>query len=91
MTQELTELSPAKSPVEESNVVDKKQICIEEIVESFKCVGEDIEQISRLNSEEKLLVSQFLASLQKHMPPLTSLIAVSISLLPFELGAVTQA
>jgi hypothetical protein len=91
MTQELIKLSPAESPVKESIVVGKKQICIEEIVESFRCVGEDIEQISKLNSEEKLLVSQFIASLQKHMQPLTSSIEVSISLLPFELGSAIQA
>ncbi len=77
--------------IEEPKRIDKKQISVEEVVESFKVVGDDIEQISKLISEEKLMVAQFLASLLKHMQPLTSSIAVSTSVLPFELGAVTQA
>lgn len=92
MTQEpVTKSSPAEPSVAESKNVDKKQISIQEISESFKSIGEDIEQISKLTSEEKLLAAQFLASLLKHMPPLTPSIAVSTSVLPTEIGKVTQA
>jgi len=91
MTHEtVTKPSPAEPLVPESKRVDKKQISIQEIVESLKSVGDDIGQISKLISEEKLLVTQFFASLLKHMQPLTPSIAVSTSVLPIEIG-VTQA
>jgi hypothetical protein len=35
----------------------KKQISIQELVESLKSIGDDIGQISELSSEEKILVS----------------------------------
>ena len=46
------------SPAEPKSL-DKKQISIEEIVKSVKSVGDDIEQIIKLTSEEKLLVTKF--------------------------------
>ena len=92
MTQEqVTKPCQAEPPVAEPNIVTRKSVNVEEIVESFKCVGEDIEQIGRLNSEEKLLVAEFLEWLLKHMSPLASSIEVSKSVLPIKLGAVSQA
>ena len=90
MTQE-TIPSIREAPVAKSISVNKKQISVEEIAESFEFIGEDIAQIGKLNVEERLLVEHFLATLKKHMEPLTSSIAVSTSVLPFELGVVTQA
>ena len=45
----------------------KKQITIQELVESLKSTADDIGQISELTSEEKILVSQFFVSLFKLM------------------------
>jgi hypothetical protein len=77
--------------VSKSISVNKTQISVEDIVEYFECIGEDIAQIGKLSVEERLLVEQFLATLKKHMEPLASSIAVSTSVLPFSLGLVTQA
>jgi hypothetical protein len=86
MTQETaTKLSPSEPPV------DKMQRSVEGIVESLKGVGDDIGQINKLSSEEKHLVAQFFASMQKLMPLLKPSIAVSISALPTEIGDVSQA
>ena len=82
--------SPAEPPVAELKSLDKKQISIEEIVESLKSVGDDIEQIIKLTSEEKLLVAEFLALL-KHVPQRMFSIAVSTSELSIGIGAFTQA
>ena len=71
--------------------VNESQFGVEEIVESFEYIGADIVQIGKLNVEERLLVEQFLATLKKHMQPLTFSIDVSTSMLPFTLGVVTQA
>jgi len=90
MTQE-TIPSIREAPVAKSISVNKKQISVEEIAESFEFIGEDIAQIGKLNVEERLLVEHFLVTLKKHMAPLTSSIAVSTSVLPFGLGVVTQA
>ena len=69
----------------------KKQITIQEIVESLKSIADDIGQISELSSEEKILVSQFFSSLFKLMQPLAPSIAVNQSALPAKLGDVVQA
>ncbi len=82
--------SPAEPPVAELKSLDKKQISIEETVESLKSVGDDIEQIIKLTSEEKLLVAEFLALL-KHVPQRMFSIAVSTSELSIGIGAFTQA
>jgi hypothetical protein len=82
--------SPAEPPVVELKSVDKKQISIEEIVESLKSVGDDIVEIIKLTSEERLLVAQFLASLKHVQQPMFS-IAVSTSVLPIGIGVFTQA
>ncbi len=69
----------------------KKQINIQELVDSLKSTADDIGQISELSSEEKILVSQFFVSLLKLMQPLTSSIEVNQSALPAQVGDVTQA
>jgi proline dehydrogenase len=69
----------------------KKQISIQELVESLKSTADDIGQISELSSEEKILVSQFFISLFKLMKPLTPSIAVNVLALPTQVGDVVQA
>ena len=92
MTQEtVTKPSPAEFTVPETKRVEKKQISIQEIVESLKSAGDDIGQISELTSEEKLLVAQFFTSLLKLMQPLTTSIVISTAVLPIEMGTVAQA
>ncbi len=69
----------------------KKQVDIQEIVNSLKSTADDIGQISELSSEEKILVSQFFVSLLKLMQPLAPSISVSPTALPSQVGDVTQA
>jgi hypothetical protein len=69
----------------------KKQLNIQELVDSLKSTADDIGQISELSSEEKILVSQFFVSLLKLMQPLASSIPVSPSALPPQFSDVTQA
>ncbi len=82
----LTEPRPVPAPKKGT-----KPINMEEIGASFKGVGEDIGQISKLLSEEKLLVTQFFTSLHELMESLTPSIAVSHSVLPRRIGQDTQA
>jgi len=92
LTQEITTKPNAvELNAQEVRKLDKKQIGIQEIVDSLKGAADDIGQISELSSEEKLLVAQFFASLLKLMKPLSSAIPVSISALPIEIGNVSQA
>lgn len=86
--QETTELINSHELKQSDN---KKQITVQEIVDSLKSIADDIGQISELNSEEKILVSQFFASLFKLMQPLAPSIAVSQLVLPAQLGHVVQA
>jgi hypothetical protein len=94
MTQEavpkpaFVELSISQEPKQPEK---KKQISIQELVESLKSTADDIGQISELNSEEKILVSQFFISLFKLMQPLAPSIAVTQTALPTQVGDVTQA
>lgn len=94
MTQEvapkpaLVELSVSQEPKQSEK---KKQVSIQELVESLKSTADDIGQISELSSEEKILVSQFFISLFKLMQPLAPSIAVSQTALPAQVGDVTQA
>ncbi len=67
------------------------QNSIQEIAESFKAVGSDIEQIVKLTKEEKVLVKQFFASLQRFMVPLVPSIPVSSSVLPVRIREGAQA
>jgi hypothetical protein len=69
----------------------KKQMSIQELVESLKSTADDIGQISELSSEEKILVAQFFSSLLKLMQPLASSMDVSQFALPAQLGGVVQA
>ena len=69
----------------------KRQVSIQELVESLKGTADDIGQISELSSEEKILVTQFFSSLLKLMQPLSPAIAVDQLSLPAELGDVAQA
>jgi hypothetical protein len=69
----------------------KKQISIQELVESLKSTADDIGQISELSSEEKILVSQFFMSLFKLMQPLAPSIEVNHMALPAQVGDVVQA
>lgn len=69
----------------------KKQMTIQELVESLKSTVDDIGQISELSSEEKILVSQFFSSLLKLMQPLAPSISVNQLALPAQLGDVVQA
>ena len=91
----MTQEPPIKqTPVEVSaspQSEKKKQVNLQEIVDSLKSTADDIGQISELSSEEKILVAQFFSSLLKLMSPLTSSIAVSQLALPAQVGDVTQA
>jgi hypothetical protein len=69
----------------------KKQVSIQELVDSLKSTADDIGQISELTSEEKILVTQFFSSLLKLMAPLAPSIAVNQLALPSQLGDVVQA
>jgi hypothetical protein len=69
----------------------KKQLSIQELVESLKSIADDIGQISELNSEEKILVAQFFTCLLKLMQPLSSSIPVNQSALPAQLSDAVQA
>ena len=76
------------------NIIDrseKKQVTIQEVVESLKSVADDIGQITELNSEEKILVAQFFSSLFKLMQPLAPSISVNQLALPAQLSDVTHA
>ncbi len=86
--QETTELINSRDLKQSDN---KKPVTVQEIVDSLKSIADDIGQISELNSEEKILVSQFFASLFKLMQPLAPSIAVSQLVLPAQLGDVVQA
>jgi hypothetical protein len=50
----LVELSVSQEPKQSEK---KKQVSIQELVESLKSTADDIGQISELSSEEKILVS----------------------------------
>jgi hypothetical protein len=69
----------------------KDDVNIQELVESLKSTADDIGQISELTSEEKILVSQFFASLLKLMRPLAPSITVNPAALPSQVGSVVQA
>ncbi len=90
MTQE-TVTKQAMAELSARDEPKKKQISVQELVESLKSVADDIGQISELSSEEKLLVAQFFKSLLKLMHPLAPAMPVSNSALPTEPGLVTEA
>jgi hypothetical protein len=88
LSQEAAKLTPAEVSAAPQ---PKKQVNLQEIVDSLKSTADDIGQISELSSEEKILVSQFFSSLLKLMQPLTTSIQVSQTALPAQVGDVTQA
>jgi hypothetical protein len=77
--------------VEPQKIENKKEISIQELVESLKSTADDIGQISELSSEEKILIIQFFSSLLKLMQPLAPSISVDQSALPAQLSDVVQA
>jgi hypothetical protein len=90
LTQEAAAIKPQSEP-SVSQPEKKKQVSVQEIVESFKSTADDIGQISELSSEEKILVAQFFASLFKLMQPLAPSIPVNQLVLPAQVGDVVQA
>jgi hypothetical protein len=91
LTQETVTKTAAEIQIREEPKHEKKQVTIQELLESLKSVADDIGQISELSGEEKLLAAQFFISLLKLMQPLASAIPVSISALPAEAGLAIQA
>ena len=89
MHQETVE-STAEAPLI-NPAVGKKQISAEEISDYFRCIEDDIEQIGKLASQENTVVKQFFSSLQKVVEPVSMLIPLSVSVLPYEFFSATQA
>ncbi|MGD6934819.1 MAG: hypothetical protein ACQCN5_11495 [Candidatus Bathyarchaeia archaeon] len=69
----------------------KKEDKIEEIMQAFQIIGEDIQQIGELTQEETTLAKKFFETLQKSMTPLTPSIAVTASALPYGFSGATKA
>jgi hypothetical protein len=89
LTQEaVTKHEPVELSVSQEK---KKQVTPQELIESLKSTADDIGQISELSSEEKILVTQFFASLLKLMRPLAPSIPVNQLALPSQVGDVVQA
>lgn len=78
-------------PVLESSNATKRKLSIEEIGESLQGVGEEILQITKLISEENMLVENFFTSLLRVMQPLAHKIEISPSLIPIKRKKITQA
>jgi hypothetical protein len=70
---------------------DEYEMSIKELATALKSMADDVGQISELASEEKLLVTEFFASLLKLMQPLTTSMPVSTTALPAEVGNIVQA
>ena len=88
MKEEPAELFPSQ---DQKHLERKKQVSIQELVESLKSTADDIGQISELSSEEKILIAQFFSSLLKLMQPLAPSIPVNQFALPAEVGDAVQA
>jgi len=76
---------------EDAKLNKKPKISTEELVNSLKCVQDDIGQINELTTEEELLVAEFFSSLSKLMELFASSIPVSTEILPKEMRTVVQA
>jgi hypothetical protein len=88
----LSQEAVKQTPVEISATPQpKKQLTLQELVDSLRGTADDIGQISELSSEEKILVSQFFTSLLKLMQPLAPSIQVTPASLPAQVGDATQA
>jgi hypothetical protein len=70
---------------------DEHEMSIQELAAALKSMADDVGQISELASEEKLLVTEFFASLLKLMQPLTTAMPVSPTALPAEVGKIAKA
>jgi hypothetical protein len=70
---------------------NRRQISIDEIVESFAVMQQDIVQIGKLTSEEKVLADQCLTTLTAYMRSLTKSVDVSPAVIPISLGLVYKA
>ncbi len=68
-----------------------KEDNILDLMEAFQIIGEDIQQIGKLNEEEKTLTTQFFDLLNKKMKPLTPSIAVTSSALPYGFSIAAKA
>ena len=95
LTQELAvvkgepqELLPSQEPKKQEK---QKQVSVQELLESLKSLSDDIGQISELSAEEKILVTQFFASLLRLMQPLSPSIAVSQLSVTAQVGDILQA
>lgn len=78
-------------PAPEVASESKRKMSIEEIGESLQGVGEEINQIFKLQSQENSLAEQFFTSLLKVMTPLTPLIEVTPSTIPFKRKKIIKA
>ena len=92
-------MSEQTSPPEETVLIRakdqpknrKKQVPLEELLDSLKAVEDDIGQICELTAEEETLVTEFFESFMKLMQPFVATIHVSTESLPDELGDVLRA
>jgi hypothetical protein len=75
----------------ESQTNERRQMSIQELIDSMKSMADDVGQISELTSEEKNLVTEFFKSLLKLMQPLCTEINVSVSALPEDAGILASA
>ncbi|MCW4035509.1 MAG: hypothetical protein NWF03_09120, partial [Candidatus Bathyarchaeota archaeon] len=78
-----------KSPTKQETT-DQKPFTTEEVMKSLKRVGDDVNKIVKLHSEEKALVTEFLAVL-KQVPQQMFSVTVSTSQLPLGMRGFTQA
>jgi hypothetical protein len=93
MTQEtsIAEKAPESIIVNPIRPAKKEKVTIQDLIDALNALADDVGQISELTSEEKLLVSEFFASLFKLMQPWVSSIAISPSALSNEKANVAQA
>jgi hypothetical protein len=91
MTQTQTNPCPAEPSMANMRNQGLNEINIDQIMDSFQSIGEDIAQIGKLNVEEKTALEQFLESLLRYMQPIRPSIEVSTSILPASLGKVKKA
>lgn len=78
-------------PAPESINISKKKLSIEEIGESLQGVGEEINQIFKLQAQENMLVEQFFASLPTIMKLLSPSIEIAPEVIPFKRKKIVKA
>jgi hypothetical protein len=84
-------LAMTQTPFSPEYSTTKKEDKLQDIMQAFEIIGEDIQQITKLTQEEQTLTQNFFETLHKHMTPLTHSIAVSTSVLPYGYSKATQA